>query len=241
MKLKFKSIAVFMCIIFALSACGEKEAKRKEEKTDNSVQTVQNIQSSEERNILTDEAEISEDKAIVAAMLDGFASLNYEGAMEYIRISDRELFDFSNSSQKTLYDSLFSKLSYDFGEVYTSDGRLFVETNIIAPDMLDVYGEINLRYLDAMMYGEISSEEEAREFNNKALEEIVADEELEMKTMTVSVELMEDSDGVQRVVFTAELMNAMLGDIQNAQSQVSTAIEEGLEEYNTAKESGALD
>ncbi len=237
--MKIKLTAVCVCLCLMLSACGKKEAVRSDDAQDNSVQT--SIDSERDREIITDEAEAEEYKAVVAAMLDCFQALDYEGAMEYIRESDRGLFDFSDSSQQALYNSLFAKLSYSFGDVYTMNGRIFVETDITAPDMLYVYGEVNLRYIDAIMNLEVTSEEESREFNNRALEEIVNEDGLEMKTMTVQVELMRDSDGVERTVFTAELMNAMLGDIQTAQAQVSEAIEDGLEEYNTAKDSGMFD
>ena len=241
-----KLIPIILALTLALAACGDKEVKRSDNPEDNRVNAEQNVGDdkaapSVDRDIVEDEAEATADRAVLSSMLDGFAGLDYEEALLYIRESDRGLFDFSNTSQKVLYDSLFSHMSYELGDVYTSGGRLYVSAEITSPDMLDVYGDLNLLYIDALMNGEITSEEESREFNNRALPEIVAQEDLKYKTMPVDVELMRDSDGEYRVVFTAELMNAMLGDIQNAESQVSQAIEEGTEEYTSARDAGAFD
>ncbi|MCH5187595.1 MAG: hypothetical protein J1F63_04275 [Oscillospiraceae bacterium] len=244
--MKTKLIAIILCAGLLLAACGEKKAERSGDPVDNRVNSEQSIGANGESNVnretVADEAEAEAARSVLAAMLNGFAGLDYEGALLYIRESDRELFDFSNtSSQKPLYDNLLSHMSYELGEVYTSGGRVYVSAEITSPDMLDVYGDLNLLYIDALMNGEITSEEESREFNNRALPEIVAQEDLKYKTMPVDVEIMKDGDGEKRVVFTAELMNAMLGDIQTAGSQVSQAIEEGTQEYTAAKDAGAFD
>ncbi len=233
--MKLRLISIALCLLL-LCSCGKKEAERSDTPKDNSVSTTET-----ETTRVIEGGEAEAYSGIVTSMLGCFAALDYEGALAYIRESDREMFDFSDESQRRLYDNLFSHLSCETGEVYSSEGRTFVKTDITAPDMLDVYSDLNLLYIDAMMNGEITSEEESRNFNNEALAGIVAAEDLKYKTSRVDIEIAEDTDGESRAVFTAELMNAMLGDIQTAQRQVSQAIEEGAQEYTAAKDSGAFD
>lgn len=237
-----KIIPFILTAALLLSACGDKEAERSSSPEDNRVtaEQAEKAAGKSDRTVLKgDEAEA--DAAVLSNMLDRFASLDYEGALQYVREADRELFDFDSSTQKPLYDNLLAHMSHETGEVYVSGGRTYVDVEITAPDMLQVYGDLNLLYIEAMMNGEITSEEQSREFNDKALADIVAKEDLEYKTMPVSVELMKDRGGEMRVVFTAELMNAMLGDIQTAESQVTQAIEEGADEYTSAKDAGVFD
>ncbi len=236
--MKIKFLPICLAAVLVLSACGREKANKPDSEIDNKVKS-EAADSVEE--VITDEKTASAQRQIVSSMLECFKNLDYEGAMEYIRESDRQLFALDNTSQKTLYDTLFAKLSYDFDSCFVRNGRTFVTTEITAPDMLDVYGELNLRYMDAMLNGEIASEEESRAFNNRVLGEIIAEGEIDEKTMEVEVELQPDADGEEKVVFTAEIMNAMLGDIQTAQQQVSSAIEEGLDEYNSAKDAGAFE
>ncbi len=237
MKLKLIPIILIFCIAFA--ACGEKEAERGE-KTDNKVHSQQ-TETVDEKTPVTDGDELASVNAAAGNMLSSFAALVYAGALVYIRESDRSVISFDNSSQKALYDCMFPKLSYELKEVYTRGGRLYVAADITAPDMLDVYGKVNLRYMDALLNGEIASDEEARQFNDKSLAETVSADDVKLKTTSAEIELMRDADGELRVVLTAELMNAMLGDIQTAQQQVSEAISEGMEEYKSAKDAGALE
>lgn len=235
---KIKTICLCLAAALTFSACGAKRAPAPKEETDNKVAAEQ---SQEEKIPVTDRAELAADREIVGGMLECFKNLDYEGAMEFIRESDRARFDLSNVSQKTLYDCLFVKLGYEIGDSYVQGGKKYVPVSIGAPDMLDVYGELNLRYIDAMMNGEISTEDESRNFNNEALPEIMESADIKTKTTEVNVELQACADGEERVVFTSELMNAMMGDIQTASDQISKALEEGVAEYNSAKESGALD
>lgn len=241
---KYSLVTLLICLVLAFAACSEKEAQRPDSPNDNSVVSNQgagNESNAKDNKTVITGSEADGNRAVVSGMLDCFIARDYEGALLYIRESDRSLLDFSNTSQMTLYDSIFSRLSYELRDVYTSNGRTFVEAEITAPDMLHVYSEVNLRYLDAMLGGQITSADEARDFNNQALVEVAEAEDLELKTMPVDIELMTDNDGENRIVFTAELMNAMLGDIQNAQAQISEAIQEGTQEYTAAKESGAFD
>lgn len=236
MKLKLMAVALSVMMLFC--GCGEKYAEKNDNPSDNKV--AENVANETETRTYADEEQTVKDKEIISAMLDCYKNLEYEDALDYIREADRQLFDFSNATQNTLYDNILSQIEYTFGEDYFANGRHYVEVNISAPDMLDIYGKINLQYIDAMLNGEISSEEESREFNNAALKNIIAEGDFNMKETTSKIELQQEN-GEEKVVFTAELMNAMLGDIQNAQQQVSQAIEEGMAEYNSAKESGALD
>ncbi len=232
--MKIKALIAALIAVLMLAACGEKKAELPEGKVDNKVQTQDNISERESVNSADEKAAMEQ---TVSGMLGCFSTLNYEGAMEYIQEKDRALFSLDNTSQKTLYDTLFAKLKYEIADCYILEGRSYTEVKISAPDMLDVYGELNLRYIDAMMNGEITNEEESRDFNNKALVEIVEAGDIDYKETAVPVELVKE-DGAFKVVFTAEIMNAMLGDIQTAQQQVSDAIEEGMTEYNSAVEDG---
>lgn len=234
MKLRLIPIALALLL---LCSCGKNEAERSDAPQNNAVASAD---TEAERRVI-EGAEAEPYAEVVTSMLEHFAALDYDGALAYIRESDRAMFDFSDESRRRLYDSLFSHMSCETAAVYSSAGRIFVETDVTSPDMLDVYGDLNLMYIDAMMNGEITSEEESRNFNNEALAGIVAADDLKYKTGRVDVEVVKDADGESRVAFTAELMNAMLGDIQTAQEQVSRAIEEGAEEYTSARDSGAFD
>lgn len=240
--MKLKSFIAIMCLCLCLCSCGEKKAPKNDSPADNRVtSSAEDSAKNDAEKEYADEETAKNDRELISLMLDCYINSDYEGAMEYIRESDRSLFNFGDENQTALYDCLLSKISYEVGEDYYSGGRHYITTEITAPDMLDIYGKINLQYIDAMMNGEVFSAQEARDFNNKTLKEITDEGDYETKTMTVDIELQKDESGEEKAVFTAELMNAMLGDITTAQSQVSQAIEEGMEEYNSAKESGALD
>ncbi|MGN1098196.1 MAG: hypothetical protein ACI4SS_04805, partial [Clostridia bacterium] len=114
--MKIKLLSICFVVVMLFSACGKKQAQKPENEVDNKVKTESDELSNVE--IITDEAEIAADRRVVGAMLDCFKNLDYEGAMEYIRESDRELFDLENTSQRPLYDSLFAKLSYEFGDSF---------------------------------------------------------------------------------------------------------------------------
>lgn len=230
MKIKFAAIA--LCVAMLFCGCGKKQAEKNTNPTDNSVQ---NQAVGEEKREPVSAEKSESDKKIISEMLACFKNSQYSEAISYIREADRSLFDFDNASQSTLYDSILSKIEYTLGDDYYVNEKHLVDASISAPDMLDIYGKINLQYIDAMLNGQISSEDEAREFNNAALKDIVAQGDYKLKETAVRIELQAEN-GEEKIVFNADLMNAMLGDIQNAQQQVSEAIEEGMAEYNAAKE-----
>ena len=90
-----------------------------------------------------------------------------------------------------------------------------------------------------MMNGELASSEEAAEFNNAAITDIVNNGEVKENTMEVRVALAEE-DGALRAALTNELLNAMLGDIQGASQQMEETLGESADEYSQAKDAGVF-
>lgn len=244
--MKIKIITPFIIAAMLLTSCGTKQAETPDTAVDNSYvgDNTQAAQAEKENIFLPvdDEVTANENSAVVSAMLDSFKALDYEGALDCIRLEDREKINIEDAEESVAYSMLLSRMSYKIGDSLTDEqGGRYLEVEISAPSMLDVYGEVVLLMNDAVMSGQITSPEELREFNDQAFLEVMENESIGTSTMTVYIELKNDTDEALRVVFTTEILNAMLGDIQNASQQVNDALSEGMNEYTTARDAGAFD
>lgn len=244
-----KILIVLMAALMLLSGCGKKYAEKPEEDISNTYQEDTKNPSDDETEglminyeIQNDEEIIAENRRAVGAMLDSFGALDYEGALACVREEDRAMFDVESARSNIVYELLLSRMSYEFGDSLTAgDGGRYLRVSISSPSMLDIYAEIYLMMNDAMMNGEITTAEEARDFNNNAIAQIIDSESISRKTMDVDILLEADGDGVLRPALTPDLLNAMLGDIQNASREINDAVNEGVNEYNSAKAAGEFD
>ena len=246
--MKVRLSILFIAMVMALSACGSKQAESPDKDVDNTYVGENSgpteTETDAERFPVIDETVVAENNAVVSAMLDCFRDLDYDGALEYIIESDRENLTpyFESANEEVIYPLLLSNMSYELGDSLTDEqGRRYVRTKISAPSMLDIYGEVVLLMNDAVMSGEVTSNEELREFNNQAFIDVVDKNTVGTSTLEVDVELQIDADSALRVAFTTEILNAMLGDIQNAGQQVGDALNEGMEEYVNARNAGAFE
>ncbi len=234
--------AAVAALIVSLGSAGKKQAQKAENPTDNKVETRETAEEGPVGELTpSEDSEYTEACAdALKAMLDAFKVLDYSEAVSFMREKDRESFDFDNISE--IHGLLFSRMDYTIGAPYTDEeGRTYIKAVVSAPDMLDVYGYVYLRLSDAMMTGEIQTEEEMYAFNNEAARDIMETEDIGIKETELYVGFEDEDNSRPRVIFTSSLMNAMMGDIQSASQQVSQAINEGLDEYTDAKNSGAFD
>ena len=79
------------------------------------------------------------------------------------------------------------------------------------------------------------------QFSRRALVEVLESGEINNTSTDVYIRLDTGSDGVLRPALTPELLNAMLGDIQNAANEINETVNETANSYNAAKASGDLD
>ena len=244
--------ALIICMAaFMLAACGNKYTEKPEEDISNKytdAETDISGVSGEDTpsdavvyETVNDEAVIAENQSVAGAMLDCFKNLDFDGALGYVRESDREMFDVETAGSNLIYNLLPARMSYEFGESLTDeDGRRYISVDISSPSMLDIYSSVFLLMNDALINGEITADE-TRDFNNDAIYDVVEGGDYDYITTNVVIEFQNDADGELRTVLTPELLNAMLGDIQNASQQINEAMSESVDEYNSAKAAGEFD
>lgn len=239
--MKTKLLTILILMSLTLAGCGVKQAEVPEGQVDNAY-VGGGVEQSAELTPETDEAAIAENRLVAGAMLDCFMALDYDGALVYMRENDREMFNVESAQDSIVYSMLLSRMSYELGESFTDQfGNRYVRAEISAPSMIDVYGEVLLMMNDVIMSGEFESGEELQAFNDQSFVKVIENGEIGTSTITVDIGLENDTDGELRVIFTPEILNAMLGDIQNASQQINEALSEGIEEYTSARDAGAFD
>ncbi len=246
-----KNVIIALVLVLALAGCGRKQADKPDEQISNSYNgsaaqqtgTEDALPEEEEHEFqpVTDEEVIAANRAAASAMLDCFQKLDYEGALANAREEDRQLMDVESARNNVAYAALLPRMSYELGESLTENGVNYISAKISAPSMREVYGQVFIRMNDAMMNGEVATSEEAAEFNDRALVEVLESGEINNTSTDVYIRLDTGSDGVLRPALTPELLNAMLGDIQNAANEINETVNETANSYNAAKASGDLD
>ncbi len=243
-----KTAILALILALALSGCGRKQAEKPDEQIDNSykggeTQTEEAVPEEELHYFLPveDEEVIAAGRAAASAMLDCFQKLDYEGALANVREEDREMLDVDSARSNAAYTALLPRMSYELGDCLTENGVNYISAKITAPSMSEVYGQVFIRMNDAMMSGEVTTAEEAAEFNDRSLVEVLESGEINNTSTDVYIRLDAGGDGTLRASLTPELLNAMLGDIQNAANEINETVNETANSYNAAKAAGDLD
>lgn len=245
-----KILAAILAMLMFLPGCGREQAQKPDGQIDNSyagevtdTEPDETDAAEELRELMpvTDEETVAGDRAVATGLLDSFKALDYEGAMAWVREEDRQLMDLESARTNAAYSALLPRMTYELGDSLTDGENRYIRVSVTAPSMKDVYGQVFIRMNDALMNGEISSEEETAAFNNAAIADVVENGDVKVNTMDVDIPLEIDGDGNLRACLTAELLNAMLGDIQNAAAAINEAVDEGMDQYNSAKAAGEFD
>lgn len=246
-------LAATLALILLLPGCGRKQTQKPDSPADNTYNSAgtegendadnsdNDASATTDLTVVTDETVVAENRAVASGLLDSFQSLDYEGALARVLEKDRELMDVKSARSNAAYNALLPRMTYELGDSLTDGENRYIRVSITAPSMSDVYGQVFIRMNDALMDGEISTDEEVAAFNDAAIADVVENGDIKSNTMDVDIAIEPDTDGNLRARLTQELLNAMLGDIQSAAAAINEAVDEGMDQYNSAKASGEFD
>ena len=188
---KILAILLAAAMLFALSACSKPEEKAEE--------AVNNLFTSLQKSDLQS--------------ADQYLSEPFKGDAE------------SQNMAVEFLQPILEKMSYKVTGVGKFDsGKVDVTVEITAPDMGVVVKDFLVELLSKSISGLLSAdgikEDELKQEGMKILREILAKEDLEMKTTTVQLAVNKTDDG-WKIDFENELFDAITGGLSDAFTQIS--------------------